>query len=220
MTDNLMAFGSIYSAYGCALNYLSEWDELEIIDGLNSDVEASLRDIERFENTVNHVDRAAALALSVKIDGEVNPLSPRTRRNILNALHVQRDGKFIAPVLSLQKNNRAWHISESQGECTYFGEVCTHRGIHPDPERKGRVSSRHPNEYHRLVSRRAKQAIVSVVDREQLVTPSLHRIYNSIPDDILTSGERVYSVDESIRRLKDLDLEGRLRVIRELEAVS
>lgn len=212
MTNNLVQYATIFSAYGCKFNYNSADSTLDVIDGKDASVERALKDIALFDNTANYLDGASAIPLADTIDGEKNPLSKKVRANILDALNITVDGKFVYQVLSLQKNNRSWHYSKKPRECSSFGDTCTHRGINPDPERKGRTSSRQPNEYHMPKG--------DGTVREQLVTPALEVIFKGMNKDRIVSGPRLGVVlDNSIKKLKRLDLDQRLEVIRQLQEV-
>jgi len=214
MTTNLTQYGTIFAAYGCRFNYDSETAALTIIDGYDNYVDEAVMDIRNFDDTANYIDGAAALALADTIDDLNNPLSSEVRANILDALHVTDNGDFIYQVLSLQKNNRSWHYSNIAGDCTFFGEACTHRGVNPDPNRKGRTSSRQPQDYHPSTTR-AKGVVT--VSREQLVTPALEYIFANIPKDRMVSGARYIDVDASVKKLKKLSLDERLKVIAQLQ---
>jgi hypothetical protein len=210
--NNIMQYGTIFAAYGCKFNYDSEVVALDIVDGSDIYVEAALKDIAHFDDTTNYLDGAAALALADMIDGLPNPLSISVRRNILEALHITKDNNFIYQVLSLQKNNRSWHYSDTANSCNWFGDVCVTRGINPDPNRKGRTSSRVPEQYHVTNTKGA-------ITREQLVTPALERIFSSIPKDKMISGARYTDIDASVKKLKLLSLDQRLKVISQLQEV-
>lgn len=205
--DNVTAFGTIFKAYGCTLDYQSKESKLYVTDP-DDLVDRALKEIQCFEDTANFVDGAAALALADTIDMTENPLSEEIRENILHALKIKDRGAFVYQVLSLQKNNRSWHGSEVAGDCSFFGEVCTHRGINPNPERKGRTSSREPSAYHRAQGN-------GKIAREQLVTPALEQLWKSIPQTNFISG-RITIVPFDLKSLKKLPIEDRLNIVKEL----
>ncbi len=209
---DITAFGTIFAAVGCKLNYNSEKVRLEVTDAPKSKpISAAMDDIGCFDDTTNYVDGAAAIVLADTIDGSKNPIAFKTRVNVLDGLAITKDGKFIYQVLSLQKNNRAWHFSEKPFDCSYFGEVCTHRGIKPDPERKGKRSNRKPDEYHRLDSH-------NKIGREQLVTPALEKLFRSIPQSNLVSGREAMTIHLNLKSLTKMGVEDKIRVITELQA--
>lgn len=214
MNSRLAQYGTIAHAFGLRMSYNSSSASLEVKDipeGFTPTVEAMLAEIDLFDDTTSYVDGVASFCVVDYIDGEPIPVPERARLNILHALGFMKNDKYIHQVLMLQKNNRSWHQSGVENKCEYFGEVCTHRGINPDPDRKGRTSSRQPDEYH---IRNGK----GVIMREQLVTPNLEYIFRSIPEDNLTSGRIATSIDKfELKRFKSLDVEDKLRVIEELQ---
>jgi hypothetical protein len=121
-----------------------------------------------------------------------------------------KDGKYIHQVLVLQKNNRSWHYSEKANECSHFGEECTHRGINPNPERRGRKSNRSPEDYHNLD---AKNRIV----REQLVTANLEEMFQKIPDEALISAKSQIGISVDLKAFKKLPIDEQLRIISDLQ---
>jgi hypothetical protein len=208
---DITAFGTIFAAAGCKLNYNSEKVRLEIISGTKFDiVDKAVQDINKYDDTANYLDGAAALVLAETIDGVKNPIVARIRKNILEGLGLMIYGKYIYQVLSLQKNNRAWHNSDKANDCSNFGTVCTHRGITPNPDRKGRRSNRQPNEYHRLDGR-------DMIAREQLVTPALEKLFQSIPQSNLVSGHQFQSIDLNLKALSKMPLEDKFKAILQIQ---
>lgn len=208
---SITAFGTLFVAYGCKLNYNSEKVRLEVIDAKKDTVvDKVVADIFKFDETANYVDGAAALVISETIDGIKNPITSKIRKNVLEGLGLCHDDRFVYQVLSLQKNNRAWHFSDVANDCSHFGEVCTHRGIKPDPERKGKRSNRSPEQYHRLDGH-------DNVMREQLVTPALEKLFRSIPDKNLVSGQRGMNISLNLKSLSKMPLEDKLRAINTIE---
>jgi len=212
--STITQFGTIFAAVGCKLNYNSKETSLEVVEspkGKAPIIDKAIADIEHFDECPNYMDGAAALLMADTIDDVLNPLSSVTRVNVLNGLGITKDGRYIHQVLSLQKNNRSWHISEKANDCSYFGENCTHRGIKPDPNRKGRRSFRQPDEYHRLDGK-------GKPSREQLVTPALEKMFQSIPEsNLISSGHSFMSLTINLKEMKKLTVEEKLRVISELE---
>ena len=210
---SITAFGALFAALGCKMNYNSKKVRLEVIEapkGGSVIVENATSDIDHFDDTVNYVDGAAALVLAETIDGNKNPLSVTIRKNVLDGLAITKDDKFIYQALSLQKNNRAWHFSDVPNDCSHFGETCTHRGIKPDPERKGRRSNRKPEEYHRLDGH-------GKIGREQLVTPALEKLFQSIPQRNLVSGREFMTIHLDLKNLTKMPLDKKIQIITELQ---
>lgn len=211
---NITAYGTIFSALGCKLNYNSHKVRLEVEDAPKNKtkiVDAAISDIYYFDDCANYMDGAAAIVLADTIDGVINPLKPSIRTNILHGLGLQKNEKFIYQVLSLQKNNRSWHYSDTPNSCNHFGEDCVNRGIEPDPNRKGRRSFRQPDEYHRLDGK-------GKVSREQLVTPNLEKLFQSIPDtNLIRDNHTFMSLTVNLKKMKDLSVEDKLKMIAELQ---
>jgi hypothetical protein len=206
MSTNLIQFGSIFAARGVTLKYNSELAELEVVESYPDIVEQALKDIALFDYTANYVDGAAALCIATFVDDVVNPLSPTIRDNVLHALGIKKNDRWVYQALSLQKNNRAWHFSQTASDCSHFGEVCTHRGVNPDPLRKGRTSSRQPNEYHLLNGK-------GEITREQLVTPALAAVFNTISDSDVISGSAYMNKGFDFKNLKNMSIEDKLKAI-------
>lgn len=212
--NNITQYGTLFVAFGCKLNYDSLDVKLKIADDAskNTIIKNVLADIDKFDDCANYMDGAAALCLADYVDNEPNPLSNKVRENVLSGLGIKKDNKFIYQVLSLQKNNRSWHNSTIPSECEHFGEVCTHRGINHNPDRKGRHSSRQPEDYHILNSR-------GIIAREQLVTPALELFFQKIPEGNLVSGKTFISFDNlDLKSLVKLNLEEKLKLLTELQA--
>src|SRR6185295_10287736 len=132
MTKTLVQYGSLFAAAGCKLNFDSNTAQLDVVaipKTLKKVIDAAISDIEKFENTANFADGMSAIHLADQVDGKDNPLSTEIRSGVLDALGIVKDGKFVAQVLAQQKTNRSWHTSEEPNKCTYFGDICTHRGI-------------------------------------------------------------------------------------------
>lgn len=214
MENHLAQYGTIAAAYGLHMSYNSASASLNVRDipkGSKDVVEGMLKEIEHFDDTTTYIDGVASFCVAVYIDNEPNPIPERTRLNVLHALGIMKDDLFIHQVLMLQKNNRSWHRSDTAGECTFFGEICTHRGIHPDPDRKGRISSRKPNEYHPLKAK-------GIIAREQLVTPNLEKLFRSIPEENVTSGRIALSVNNfDLKLFKELPVDDKVKFVSELQ---
>jgi hypothetical protein len=210
---NITAYGNIFSAVGCTLDYESVKAQLKVSDspkGKEKIIEKAISDISHFDDCTNYLDGAAAIILADTIDGSKNPLTAKVRSNVLHGLAIQKNNKFIYQVLSLQKNNRSWHYSDAANTCSHFGKDCTHRGINPDPNRKGRRSFRQPDEYHRIDGK-------GNISREQLVTPSLEKLFQSIPDDNLIRDNHTFATLElNLKKMKTSSVEDKLRIISEL----
>lgn len=176
-------YGAIFAANGCKLNFVPSSASLEVVESPKDSVriiDAALADIAKFEDTSNFADGMAAIHLADYIDKDPNPISSPTRIAVLNALGITKDGKFVSQVLAQQKTNRSWHSSTKPFECSHFGEICTHRGIENVPGKRGRKSTRSPEQYHRLTSS-------GEISREQLVTPAIENLVGNIPSDSLIS---------------------------------
>lgn len=208
---DVTAFGTIFTAFGCKLNYDSANVRLEVISSPKSRIsDRAISDILSFDDTTNYIDGAAALVIAETIDGERNPIKERVRTNVLEGLGITHNGKYIYQVLSLQKNNRAWHFSDVPNACSNFYDTCTHRGVNPDPERKGKRSNRKPEEYHTLDGH-------GNVRREQLVTPALETLFRNIPEENLISGRQPVSINLDLKNLKKLPIDEKLRIISGLQ---
>jgi hypothetical protein len=184
---NLIQFSTGLVAFGCKLNYISSINEIDIAEPPKEKyrkriLESALHDIVLFEGASNFSDGICVLATAEFVDGEPNPLSETTRLNMLNALGIMKGDRYVLQVLNRDKVNRSWHISEEANTCTYFGEICTHRGILDDPHRRGRKSDRPPEEYHPRSSKG--------IGREQLVTPNVQALYSNIPESVTTTTKR------------------------------
>lgn len=176
-------YGAIFAANGCKLNFVPSSASLEVVESPKDSVriiDAALADIAKFEDTSNFSDGMAAIHLADYIDNDPNPISSPTRIAVLNALGITKDGKFVSQVLAQQKTNRSWHTSSKPFECSHFGEFCTHRGVENVPGKRGRKSTRSPEQYHRLTSS-------GEISREQLVTPAIENLVGNIPSDSLIS---------------------------------
>jgi hypothetical protein len=211
MSNNLVAFGAHFSALGCLLEYHSEDASLSIAENpkkaVNTVVDA-VHDIAKFEDTSNYTDGAASIALADYIDGGKTPLSSQIRENILVALGIKQNNKFIRQVLSLSKSNRAWHTSARSNDCSYFGLLCTSRGT-DNANLNGRRSTRKPEDYHTLDGRGS-------IRREQLVTPALEKLFESIPPDNFTSGSKFNINNSIIKQLKNMNMDERLKILTEM----
>jgi hypothetical protein len=214
MDNHVTQFATIFDAFGCELRYNSQDATIEVIEapkGSKAIVDKALDEIQYYDDTKNYVDGMAALCVADYIDDLPNPVSTESRLNILHALGIMKDSKYIHQTLVLQKNNRSWHFSNIANDCKYFGEECTHRGINPDPDRKGRRSSRKPEDYHKLNN---KGEIV----REQLVTSGLESVFKDIPKDSLISGKIGVNIDlRDLRSFKKLPIDEQLKIINDLQ---
>ena len=209
----LTAFATLFTALGCQTNYNSSSATISIRDvpkDYKAIVNKAVKEISLYDDTRNYVDGASSLALADTIDDVENPLSKTARLNILTELGIMRDGRYIKQVLSEQKNNRAWHFSGVPNDCDRFGEECTHRGINPNPERKGRRSNRKPDEYHTLDGKGA-------VKREQLVSSGLEALYQSIPDSNLISVTHSNHGEIDLRAFKKMTIDQQLQFIEDLK---
>lgn len=216
---NLIQYASFLVAVGCELNYDTATAELEIVSYPSEShkrqaIQEAIADIEKFLDTANRSDGMAAIALAQFVDHYPNPLGEACNR-ILNALGVMRGDKFIAAVMMQAKANRSWHTSEIANECSYFGEICTHRGVQIDPKKRGIRSTRNPEEYHTTQG--------NVIKREQLITPSLEAAYSLIPDSMLTTTKppSVISanVEKQIEQLGPNDLDKLIATLQEKRAM-
>ncbi len=178
---NITQYGTIFSAVGCKLNFNKQIAELEVVEfpkGKASIIKQALEAIKKYESTAYYVDGISAPFLADLMDGAPNP-NVGAREDVLTALGVMRSGRFIIQELALQKVNRSWHISEVANDCSYFGDVCTHRGVIQVEGKRGRKSTRQPNQFHVKNSQG--------ITREQLVTPGLENMFRAIPEHMLVS---------------------------------
>src|SRR5260221_4764630 len=177
------AYGSLFAAIGCRLNFDSKSAQLGVSDipkSIKKYVEPALEDISHFEDTANFADGMSAIHIAHTVDDKDNPLDDGIKANVLTALGILKDGRFVAQVIAQQKTNRSWHLSEKPNTCTYFGDLCTHRGVMNIPGKRGRKSTRNPDQYHRL-------SAVGEIGREQLVTPALEDLVSHIPAGAIIS---------------------------------
>lgn len=213
--DNVTQYATLFDAFGCELRYNSSDATISIVEvpsGSKTLIDGVLNEIKYFDNTKNYHDGMAALCIAKYIDDEKNPIAPEARNNILNALGFMKDDKYIRQVLMLQKNNRSWHFSAEANTCSYFGEECTHRGINPNPEHKGKRSNRKPEEYHDKMAN-------GQIKREQLVTANLEQMSKTIPEDKLISTTRnAVSIDAfDLRAFKKLEVTEQVEFISKLQ---
>lgn len=211
MVEQLIQFAPLFVAHGCHLNYRSKQADLEISDiAQNADlINAAIDEIAKYAVTSNYVDGAAALVLADTIDGSVNPLGPTIRGNVLQGIGLQREGKFIHPVLMLNLSNKAWHFSATANGCSAFGDECVNRGV--NPRIGGRFSVRKPEEYHKLTGK-------GTINREQLLTANLKRLAHTIPTEALTKERITPIITIDFKRMNELDVEEKLKLIEELQA--
>jgi len=155
-----------------------------------------LADIEHFDDTANFVDGLSAPFLADTINGNKNHLHDY-RNEILEKIGTMRNGRFVSQELALIKTNRSWHISEEPNKCTYFGDVCTHRGSIHVPGKRGRKSNRKPTDYHLKNGQ-------GTIGREQLVTPALEQLWKALPDDALISNAG-HTIEVNLTRYKNMD---------------
>lgn len=216
MENHLAQYATIAAAFGLHMSYNSSSATLEVRDvpkGHSKTIEGMLKEIEKFDDTTSYVDGVASFCVAAYIDDEPNPIPERARANVLHALGIMKDDLYIHQVLMLQKNNRSWHRSGVANSCEHFGEICTHRGINPDPNRTGRTSSRKPDEYHRMGAK-------EIIAREQLVTPNLEKMFRLIPEDRLTSGRIANSIGVlDLKKFKELPVEEKFKLVDELQGL-
>jgi hypothetical protein len=182
--NNLIQYASAISAFGAKLTYDTNMGEFEIAEypkreGAKKILNGALIDIQLFEDTSNFQDGLSIFALADFVDKKENPVTKESRTNILTQLGMLREGKFIRQILERSKVNRSWHISETSGACSLFGDICINRGLLDTSHRRGRKSERNPEEYHRESSKG--------IGREQLVTPAIELMYDNIPTENLIS---------------------------------
>lgn len=149
-------------------------------------LDAALADIKLFEDTSNFQDGLHIFALADFVDNKENPVTQSMRLNILEQTGIMQEGRFVRQNLERAKVNKSWHISETPASCSYFGAICTNRGVIDTSHRRGRKSERNPNQYHLKSSKG--------IGREQLVTPAVELLYDSIPNEQLTSASKTYSI--------------------------
>jgi hypothetical protein len=211
--NNLIQYATILSANGIQTRFNSSGPTIDIIDvpkPIRIITDEAVKEIALFFDTANRVDHMAALMVADYIDDQENPIGETSRLNLLSALAIMKDGKYIRQALALQLQNRSWHPSAISQDCEHFGELCTHRGIEPDPNRKGRSSSRKPNEYHPISG--------DIIAREQLVTPNLRALFKSINNDSLVSARTAVDIPSDVlSKFRKLSVEDQLALIHDLE---
>jgi len=199
---NIIQFGSILSAAGCKLNFDASTALIQVIEyppDKATIIEEALHDIDLFDDTALFLDGLAAIHLADLINGYDNPLTPAIRNGVLEALGIKFDGVFVSQTLSKLKTNRSWHLSETPGTCTYFGDLCILRGVEHDPHKRGRRSIRAPDNFHPLKSNK--------VAREQLVTPAVEALVRSVdPINVVSKPEVINLEQFSKERLEELVL--------------
>lgn len=212
--NNLIQYATILSANGIQTRFNSSGPTIDIIDvpkPIKKITTEAVKEIALFSDTANQVDHMAALMVANFIDDHENPINEISRLQLLSSLAIMREDKYIRRGLALQLQNRSWHPSGIPNDCEHFGELCTHRGIEPDPNRKGRSSSRKPNEYHLPNG--------DLINREQLVTPNLRALFKSIPNDALVNTSAAVDIPaEVLRQFRKLDdMDAKLALIHDLQ---
>jgi len=203
-TPNIIQYAPLFDAAGAKINLVTSNLSCEIAEypkNKKTVIDNAVSDISRFLDTRTYVDGMAIWAIADSIDGIDNPLSRDSRNAILTALGLVKEGKYIYQVLATAKINKSWHTSEEPNECTYFGEMCTHRGSVDVKGKRGRKATRLPNEYHPEKSN-------GIINREQLTTPSIEALWHSIPDGTLVAASKpktTFRLDE-IASLKPEEL--------------
>lgn len=213
-SNRLAQFGTILAAYGLEMTYNSQEATLEVKDipKDHSDIINGMMDeISHFDDASNYVDGVASFCVARYLDDEPNPIEEQKRMDVLHALGIMKDGRYIHQVLMRDKNNKSWHQSGIANDCEFFGVSCTHRGINPDPNRKGRTSSRQPEEYHILNGK-------GMINREQLVTPNLELLFRLIPEDNLISAQPIAKLSVfDLVEFKKLSIEEKVRLVATLQ---
>ena len=197
--NNIIQYAALLSAAGCKLDFDTTNTTLEVTDfptGKKTLIKEVLADISKFDNTANFVDGVSALFLADSINGGKNHLASH-RREVLEKLEIMRSGRFISQELALIKTNRSWHTSETSNGCSFFGDVCTHRGITEVPGKRGRKSNRQPTDYHLKNGQ-------GTIGREQLVTPALEQLWKIIPDEVLISNAG-HTIEVNLTRYRKMD---------------
>jgi hypothetical protein len=219
MSSNLIQFASIFDAAGCEINFDSNLMEATILSyptGRAGVIEGAIEEIDCFLDTKTFNDGVAILAIADQIDGKKNPLTQHTRKRILHNVGLMKNDKYISQALALLKTNKSWHSSEAPNQCSYFGDICTTRGIVDIDGKRGRKSTRLPDDYHMLKSS-------GIINREQLVTPLLDEVYRSIPSEYLISMRPKDSNVINLDKIDEMEPEELARIlnrIKEAEAKS
>jgi hypothetical protein len=212
MSSNLIQFASIFDAAGCKINFNSHIMEAEIISyptGRTGVIEGAIDEIDCFLDTKTFNDGIAILAIADQIDGNPNPLAIETRNTILNNAGLKKNNRYITQALALLKTNKSWHSSEVPNECTYFGDLCTTRGITEVDGKRGRKSSRLPDDYHiRKTS--------GIINREQLITPLLEEVYRAIPQENLISMKPKEGNIINLDKIDELEPEELARILQRI----
>jgi len=213
---NVIQFASGFAALGCILDFDTTTGEMTVTDvpkEFRKTVHAALEDIEYYETTSNYGDGIAIFALANTVDGSDNPIRHSDRNRILHRIlgYANPDGKFYRSVINDIKVHRSWHSSKESNTCTYFGSICTNRGVDIPEGKRGRKSYRSPDQFH-LASSRG-------IAREQLVTPNLQALYDTIPEGNCTSSNNKKPVNiESL--IKTLSPEEAAILIERLKEIS
>jgi hypothetical protein len=215
MSKNLIQFAPIFSAVGAEINFDTTTLEATILEspkGKSKLIQDALDEVDKFLDTRTYNDGIAIYALANFIDNVPSPIHSAARLAILEALGLTREGKFISQTLALLKSNKSWHTSDKPYQCSYFGELCTNRGVVEVKGKRGRKSTRPPDAYH-------KPKNDGLNEREQLVTPNLEALYKAIPPESVISAMKPKSyirLDE-IEDLEPEELQLILGKIREVE---
>lgn len=213
--DNLIQYAAAVSAFGAKLNYDTLNGSLDVVEyparkKAKHILDSALADIRLFEDTSNFDDGLSVVALSNFVDNVPNILSEKSRFNILTHVGIMREGRFVKQLLERAKTNRSWHVSEVPNTCSFFGNLCTHRGISDTTHRRGRKSERDPDEYHVKSSKG--------IAREQLVTPAIELMYDSIPQDKLISETRAKPI-LAVPNIEDMEPEELQALIDKIQGV-
>lgn len=183
MTSNIIQFAPLFDAVGATINLKSDDLSAEVIDypkGKKTLIQDAVEEVSHYLDTKTEHDSFAIFGIAGFIDGNSNTIDKDSRRNLLEAVGLTKDGRYITQVLALQKVNKSWHSSEIPNQCSWFGKVCTHRGIVETPGKRGRKATRNPDEYHERKSN-------GIISREQCVTPALEALWRAIPQEVMVS---------------------------------
>jgi len=209
---NVIQFGCLFKAAGCTLNFLSDTNQLQVVDFPDAKekfVMDALNEIDQFEDTATFGDGLVAIPLADLIDGNPTSLSEILRLQILETSGIMHHGFWVNQIIQHVKTTRSWHSSDEPNVCTKFGEICTKRGIERNPHKRGRPSNRSPDEFHMMKA--------SGISRENLVTPGLEALTVSIDRVLLVSRPPIYS-NWKLDRLDETELQAIMdRIQKELK---
>lgn len=212
MTENIIQFAPLFDAVGAELNYRTKDRTVEVVEypkGKKQLIDDAVEEISHYLDTRIFEDGIAFLAIASYIDGVHTSITMDSKTSILSGLGLQRDGKYIQQVISLNKINKSWHTSDIANACSYFGDICVRRGVEEVPGKRGRKSTRNPADYHEVKSN-------GTINREQLVTPGLEALHRAIPTEKVTSAVKPRTMI-NLAEIQDIDPEVARKILAMIE---